>query len=85
MSTTTVSTFSRTSSASASRTSTPAVAPRPTATMTDIGVASPSAHGQAMMSTATAFTSAWAKRGSGPSTAQTAKVTAAATRTAGTK
>ena len=61
-----VSTFSRTSSAAASRMRTPALAPRPTPTMIDIGVASPSAHGQAMMSTATALTSAWASRGSGP-------------------
>ena len=34
--------------------------------MIDIGVASPSAHGQAMISTATALTSAYARRGSGP-------------------
>ena len=32
-------------------------APRPTPTMMDIGVASPSAHGQAMISTVTAATS----------------------------
>ena len=35
--------------------------------MIDIGVARPSAHGQAMISTATALTSAYARRGSGPS------------------
>jgi hypothetical protein len=58
LSTTSVLTRSSVSSASASRTSTPARAPRPTATITDIGVASPSAQGQAMISTATAFTSA---------------------------
>jgi hypothetical protein len=58
LSTISVSTRSSRSSASASRTSTPLPAPRPTATMIDIGVASPSAQGQAMMSTATAFTSA---------------------------
>ena len=34
--------------------------------MIDIGVARPSAHGHAMMSTATALTSACASRGSGP-------------------
>jgi hypothetical protein len=34
----------------------------PTPTMTDIGVASPSAHGQAIISTATALTIAWAAR-----------------------
>ena len=38
--------------------STPASAPRPVPTMIDIGVARPSAHGQAMISTATALTSA---------------------------
>jgi pimeloyl-ACP methyl ester carboxylesterase len=38
--------------------------------MIDIGVASPRAHGQAMMSTATALTSAYAIRGSGPKVAQ---------------
>ena len=57
LSTTSVSTFSMRSSASAFLISTPAWAPRPTPTMIDIGVASPSAHGQAMMSTATAATS----------------------------
>ena len=45
---------------------TPGVAPRPTATMIDIGVASPRAQGQAMIRTATALTSAWARRGCGP-------------------
>ena len=58
LSTTSVSTFSSRSSAAASLKRTPAAAPRPIATMTDIGVARPSAHGQAMMRTATAFTSA---------------------------
>ena len=58
LSTTSVSTFSSRSSASAFLISTPASAPRPTPTMIDIGVARPSAHGQAMMSTATAATSA---------------------------
>ena len=58
LSTTRVSTFSSRSSASAFLISTPASAPRPTPTMIDIGVARPSAHGQAMMSTATAATSA---------------------------
>ena len=46
-----------------------------TPTMIDMGVARPSAHGHAMMRTATAFTSAWARRGSGPARAQTTKVT----------
>ena len=48
------------------RTSTPTDAPRPTATSIDIGVARPSAQGQAMMSTATAATNACASRGCGP-------------------
>ena len=38
--------------------STPAVAPRPVPTMIAMGVARPRAQGQAMMSTATAATSA---------------------------
>ena len=42
--------------------------------MIDIGVASPSAQGQAMISTATALTRACARRGSGPTSAQTTKV-----------
>ena len=58
LSTTSVSTFSRTSSASAFLTKTPASAPRPVPTIIDMGVASPSAQGQAMISTATALTSA---------------------------
>jgi formate dehydrogenase maturation protein FdhE len=44
--------------ASASRNSTPACAARPLATMIDIGVARPSAQGHAMISTATALTTA---------------------------
>ena len=58
LSTTSVSTFSSRSSASAFLISTPACAPRPTPTMIDIGVARPSAQGQAMIRTATAATSA---------------------------
>ena len=58
LSTTSVSTFSMCSSASALRMSTPAPAPLPTPTMIDMGVARPSAHGQAMISTDTALTSA---------------------------
>ena len=85
LSTTSVSTFSRTSSASACLTRTPAVAPRPVPTMIDIGVASPSAHGHAMISTATALTSAWASRGSGPSVPQATALSSAAATTAGTK
>jgi hypothetical protein len=51
-------------------------APRPTPTMMDIGVAKPSAHGQAMMRTATAPTMACASFGSGPSHIHRAKVSA---------
>ena len=58
LSTTRVSTFSSRSSASAFLISTPARAPLPTPTMIDIGVARPSAQGQAMISTDTATTSA---------------------------
>ena len=54
LSTTSVSTFSIRSSASAELISTPAPAPLPTPTMIDIGVARPSAQGQAMISTETA-------------------------------
>ena len=60
LSATSVSIFSSRSSASASLISTPAVAPLPIPTMIDIGVASPSAQGQAMMTTETAATRAWA-------------------------
>ena len=58
LSTTRVSTFSMRSSASAFLIKMPARAPRPTPTMIDIGVARPSAQGQAMMRTVTAATSA---------------------------
>ena len=67
LSTTSVSTLRSTSIASAFLNRTPTVAPLPVATMIDIGVARPSAHGQAMIRTATALTSACARRGSGPS------------------
>ena len=69
------------SSASASFTSTPAAAPRPVPTMIDIGVARPSAHGHAMISTATAFTNASA----GLESHHTANVTISTPITAGTK
>src|SRR5579875_1948224 len=75
LSTTSVSTLRKCSIASAFLNRTPTVAPFPVATMMDIGVASPSAHGQAMMRTATALTSACAIRGFGPHTAHAMKVT----------
>ena len=66
LSTTSVSTFSSVSSASALRINTPACAPRPVPTMIAIGVASPSAQGHAIISTATAFTNPCARRGCRP-------------------
>ena len=70
LSTTRVSIFSRTSNASAFLINTPIPAPRPVPTMIDIGVAKPSAQGQAMMSTAIALKSPWAILGSGPNALQ---------------
>src|SRR6476620_11352339 len=49
-----------------------------------LGVARPSAHGQAMMSTATALTSAYVKAGCGPMRSQSKNVIAATKTTAGT-
>ena len=84
LSSTTVSTSRRASSASALLNRTPISAPRPVPTMMATGVARPSAHGQLMTTTATA-----AVRASFTSppvaTSHTANVTAAMTSTAGTK
>ncbi len=77
LSTRSVSTSRSTCRASASRKRTPILAPRPMPTMMESGVASPSAHGQATISTAVAVASAWTKRGSGPKTSHAANVTAA--------
>ena len=74
-----------TSRTSALRISTPLLAPRPMPTMTDIGVASPSAHGQAMIRTATALVTAAGRRGSGPSQIQNRNVTIETVTMAGTK
>ena len=57
----------------------------PIAIITEIGVARPSAQGQAITSTETALTVAKARRGSGPRAYQAAKVIAATRTTAGTK
>ena len=84
LSITRLSTFESTCNASAFLISTPAVAPLPVATITDMGVASPSAHGQAMIKTATALTRAWGRRGSGPRNIQAMKVTIATPITIGT-
>ena len=59
LSITSVSMRSSRSSACASRIRMPECAPRPTPTMIDIGVARPSAQGQAMINTVTAATSAY--------------------------
>ena len=59
LSTTRVSTLFIFSRASASRINTPFWAPFPTPTITDMGVARPRAHGQAMISTAMALTRAY--------------------------
>ena len=70
--------------ASPLRNSTPISAPRPVPTMMEVGVAKPMAQGQAMISTATALTSAKDSAGDGPNTSQTRKVSTAASMTAGT-
>ena len=63
----------------------PAAAPRPVPTIIDIGVAKPSAHGQAIIRTATAFTIAKARRGSGPHIPQIIAVIIEVRITTGTK
>ena len=78
-----VSDWASRSSAAASFTSTPACAPRPIAVTSETGVARPSAQGQAMISTAMALSSAWSKRGSGPTRAHATKVSAEAPSTNG--
>ena len=59
-------------------------AARPVETITDSGVARPSAHGQAMSSTDTAATSACMMRGSGPNANHNAHDQTAMSTTAGT-
>ena len=85
LSSTTVSSLCAFSSASAERIRMPFVAPLPVPTVIDMGVARPSAHGQAMISTDTVATSAKIRAGGGPTIAQTAKVQIAIMITAGTK
>ncbi|CAM7091076.1 Uncharacterised protein [Escherichia coli] len=84
LSTTSVSTFSRRSRASAFLINTPAWAPLPTPTIIDIGVASPSAQGQAIIRTDTAAIRPCAILGSGPQTDQITKATTAISITRGT-
>ncbi len=62
----------------------PSSAARPVPTMIEVGVARPIAQGQAMISTATAFTRANESAGEGPKVYQAAKVSTAARITAGT-
>ena len=85
LSTTSVSTFLSVSIVSAFLKSTPTVAPLPLATIIDIGVARPRAHGQAMINTATALIRAWVSFGSGPTSAQIMNVTIDMPTTVGTK
>ena len=63
----------------------PRSAPRPVATMTAVGTASPMAHGQAMMSTATAAAKARTAGAWSAATNQTTKVAMAIESTTGTK
>ena len=84
LSTISVSTFSINSKPSASLISTPSRAPRPIPTITEIGVANPNAHGQAMMSTDTAATKPCAIPGAGPSVVQRMKLKIAMPITVGT-
>ena len=63
----------------------PCSAPLPVLTMTDRGVARPSAQGQAMIRTATAVTIAEVKAGCVPKMNQATKVQIAIPITAGTK
>ena len=71
LSRTTVSSLCAVSSASAERIRMPAVAPLPVPTVIDSGVARPSAHGQAMISTDTAATRAKTTAGGGPTRSPT--------------
>ncbi len=63
----------------------PFSAPLPVPTMIEVGVASPRAHGQAMIRTVIALTSARLNAGSGPKTSQTTNVKTAIASTTGTK
>ena len=72
-------------SASPFRISTPASAALPTPTITDIGVAKPSAQGQAIISTVVADTIAKATSGDGPKLSHASALTTAMIITTGTK
>ena len=81
----TVSSLCAVSRASAERMRIPDVAPLPVPTVIDNGVARPRAHGQAMISTETAATSAKMNDGGGPPKVQITNVQIAKVITAGTK
>ena len=85
LSKTTVSTLWAISRACACLISTPISAPLPVPTMIAVGVASPSAHGQAIISTETKTNVENVKAGAGPSSIQNRKAAPAAIMTAGTK
>ena len=85
LSKTTVSIDARRSSGSPPLISTPAAAPRPLATITAVGTASPIAHGQAMINTATAAVSARTNDASSGTVIQAAHVAMARLMTVGTK
>ena len=72
-------------SASPFRISTPASAAFPTPTITDIGVAKPKAHGQAIISTVVAETMAKAMAGSGPKLSHASALNTEVIITTGTK
>ena len=84
LSTTSVSARPISSIASALRISTPSRAPRPVPTMIDIGVARPSAQGQAISSTEIAAMRPNPVAGGGPNNAHAANATTATASTAGT-
>src|SRR5437867_11318293 len=85
LSSTTVVSASACSKAAPLRIRIPSSAPRPIPTIIEVGVANPSAHGQAMISTATKFSSALVKAGAGPNASQRPNVSAARAMTIGTK
>ena len=72
------------SSVSALRISAPNSAPLPVAAIIAVGVAKPIAHGQAMISTATAASAALAYDGAGPNASQKANTAIDTAITAGT-
>ena len=77
--------FDAVCNASPLRINTPASAALPTPTITDIGVAKPNAHGQAMIKTVVADTTAKAITGSGPKLSHTNALTIEIIITTGTK